>query len=240
MAKHGSLELTPRLQALADWVAPGAAVADIGTDHAFLPVWLALHQRVSSAIASDLREGPLAHAMETAVEWGVTEQIQFRLQNGLNGFSPHDADTIVIAGMGGENIAAILSDAPWTADGRHTLLLQSMSRTEVLRRFLADHGYQIRRERLVRDRGTIYAVMDAAGGSMALTTGQCYGGAALLHDPIGDRYLIEKIVRLQAAVGGLDRSAASADAAKADQLRGIIAELMKMREEWRHANCGSN
>ena len=233
MAKH--LELTPRLRLLADWVPQDAKLADVGTDHAYLPVWLVLHGRVASAIASDLRKGPLERARETGRTYGA-ERIDFRLCNGLADIRPEEADTIVIAGMGGENIASILAAAPWTADGRHTLLLQPMTHAEELRGFLVDHGYQVVREARVRDRGTIYPVLEATAGEMDLTLGQLWGGAKLIHDPLGDRYLIEKIIRLQGAVAGLNRSAAAADREKADGLRDILTALLAMREEWRHAN----
>lgn len=230
------LELTPRLALLAGWVPPGAKLADVGTDHAYLPVWLTLHGRVTSAIASDLRKGPLERARETGRTYGA-EGIDFRLGDGLAFIRPEEADTIVIAGMGGENIAAILAAAPWTADGRHTLLLQPQTRAEELRRFLMDHGYAITREALVYDRGTIYPVMEATAGEMTLSLGQLWGGAKLLRDPLGDRYIIEKIIRLQGAVAGLNRSADPADRQKADGLRDILTALLAMREEWRHANC---
>lgn len=233
----GALELTPRLQLLADWVPPGARLADVGTDHAYLPVWLWLHRRVASAIACDLREGPLARARETGRTYGA-DGVEYRLGNGLAVVSPEEADTVVIAGMGGENIAAILARAPWTAGGRHTLLLQPQSRAEALRAFLAENGYAIRREALVQDRGTLYPVMEAGGGEMSLTLGQRHGGAALLHDPLGDRYIIEKIVRLQAAVAGINRSGGGRE--KGDALREIITALLSMREEWRNANGSSD
>lgn len=230
------LELSPRLALIASWIPQGAKLADVGTDHAYLPVWLTLQGRVTSAIASDLRRGPLERARETGRTYGA-EGIDFRLGDGLAFIRPDEADTIVIAGMGGENIAAILAAAPWTADGRHTLLLQPQSRANSLRRFLMDHGYAITREALVRDRGTIYPVLEAAAGKMELTLGQLHGGAKLLHDPLGERYIIEKIIRLQGAVAGLNRSAAPADREKADGLRDILTALLSMREEWRHANC---
>lgn len=230
------LELSPRLALIAGWVPPGAKLADVGTDHAYLPVWLTLHGRVASAIASDLRKGPLERARATGRTYGA-EGIDFRLGDGLAFIRPDEADTIVIAGMGGENIAAILAAAPWTADGRHTLLLQPQTRAEELRRFLMDHGYAITREALVCDRGTIYPVMEAGAGEMTLSLGQLWGGAKLLRDPLGDRYIIEKIIRLQGAVAGLNRSAEPADRQKADGLRDILTVLLAMREEWRHANC---
>lgn len=229
--------LTPRLRQLADWVPPGARIADVGTDHAYLPVWLRLHGRVVSAIACDLREGPLARARETGRTWGV-DGVDYRLGNGLTVVSPEEADTVVIAGMGGENIAAILARAPWVAGGKHTLLLQPQSRAETLRAFLAENGCVIRREALVEDRGVLYPVMEAGAGEMNLSLGQLYGGAALLHDPLGDRYIIQKIIRLQTAVAGINRSGGGQE--KADGLRDIITALLSMREEWRRANSQGN
>ena len=230
------LELSPRLQLLADWVPQGVRLADVGTDHAYLPVWLTLHGRVTSAIASDLRKGPLERARETGRTYGA-EGIDYRLGDGLAFIRPEEADTIVIAGMGGENIASILAAAPWTADGQHTLLLSPHTKAEELRLFLMDHGYAIRREALVRDRGTLYPVMEVTAGEMTLTPGQLWGGAGLLHDPLGDRYIMEKIVRLMGAIAGKNRSERPEDREKADGLRDIVTELLAMREEWRHANC---
>jgi tRNA (adenine22-N1)-methyltransferase len=240
MEKREKLELTPRLRSLADWVEPGAKLADIGTDHGYLPVWLLLNGRIRSAIASDLRRGPLARAKETAAEFGVSEKLSFRLCDGLSGISAGETDTIVIAGLGGEKIAALLAAAPWTADGGHTLLLQPMTRAETLRGYLAAHGYLIFEERLVYDRDKLYPVLRVRAGKMDLSAGQLYGGAALLRDPLEDRYLMEEIIRFQAAVAGLNHSADRADLAKADRLRGIITALLEMREEWRHANRPEN
>ena len=238
MAKH--LELTPRLGLLASWVRPGAKLADVGTDHAYLPVWLMLHGGVSSAIASDLRPGPLHRARENAQAWGVMKRLDLRLCDGLSGIGPEECDTVVIAGMGGENIAAILAAAPWTADGRHTLLLQPQSWAESLRQFLSENGYRIAREELVLDRGTLYPAMEVTAGRQTLTTGQLWGGACLTRDPLGDRYLIEKILRLQGAVAGLAHSSRPEDREKADGLRDVLTALLSMREEWRHANGTGN
>ena len=229
------LELTPRLALLAQWVPQGARIVDVGTDHAYLPVWLTLQGRVAAAIAGDLRSGPLDRARQTGRRYGVEGRISFRLCNGLQAVGPEECDTVIIAGMGGENIAMILSQAPWTADGRHTLLLQPQSRAEVLRAFLQDHGCAIQREALAEDRGFLYPVLQAGAGRMTLTEGQLWGGAKLLRDPLGDRYLIQRILQLQAVVAGRNR-AAGRDAGT-DRVRAVITELMEMREEWRHANC---
>ena len=237
MAKK--LELTPRLQLLADWVPQGARLADIGTDHGYLPVWLSVQERIVSAIASDLRKGPLEHAKETGRIYGA-ERIDYRLGNGLAGIYPEETDVIVIAGMGGENIASILEAAPWTADGAHTLLLAPHTKAEELRRFLMENRYEILREELVYDRGTIYPIMEVTAGHMELSLGQLWGGAKLLNDPLGDQYMIEKMIRLFGAVAGLNRSDHPADREKADHIRDILTALIMMREEWRHANRPGN
>ena len=234
MAKQ--LELSPRLALLADWVPQGTSLADVGTDHGYLPVWLRLHGRVRSAIASDLRKGPLERAKAAGQTYGA-DGIDYRLGNGLSGIGADEAETIVIAGMGGETIASILAEAPWTADGKHTLLLSPHTRAEELRLFLMEHGYEIRREALVHDRGTIYPVMEAGAGKMDLSLGQLWGGVKLLNDPLGDRYIIEKIIRLMGAIAGKSRSASPEDGKKADSLRDTVTALLAMREEWRHANC---
>ena len=168
------------------------------------------------------------------------EHIDYRLGNGLAGIQPEETDVIVIAGMGGENIASILEAAPWTAEGNHTLLLAPHTKAEELRRFLMDNGYKILREKLVYDRGTIYPVMEVMAGYMELSLGQLWGGAKLAKDPLGDQYMIEKMIRLFGAVAGLNRSERPVDREKADHLRDVLTELIVMREEWRHANCSGN
>ncbi len=234
MAKR-ELELSTRLQLLADWVPQGARLVDVGTDHAHLPLWLAINGRVSFAIASDLRKGPLERAKENGARYGA-ENVEYRLCNGLEAIRPEEVDTISIAGMGGETIAAILEAAPWTKDERYTLLLSPHTKSEILREWLAENGYCIRREALIYDRNTLYPVMEVGKGEMKLSLGQIWGGAKLLHDPAGDRYLIQRIIRLQSAVAGANRSAAEEDRRRADETRDIITALLGMREEWRHAN----
>ena len=233
------LELTPRLALLASWVPPGARLIDVGTDHGYLPAWLIQNGRIEEAIASDLRPGPLSRAEDTARRCGVEGKMRLRLCPGLSAIGPEEGDTIAIAGMGGENIAMILSAAPWTADGAHTLLLQPQSRSEVLRRFLQDRGYRILRERLVWDRGILYPVLEARGGSMRLDPGRLLAGACIERDPLGDRRLIALILRDFAALSGLLRAGAG-EGEKAESLRQEITHLITLREEWRHANGTSN
>ena len=90
------------------------------------------------------------------------------------------------------------------------------------------------------DRGTVYPVMEVKAGHMKLSRGQLHAGVKLLHDPLQDRALIEKIIRQQAVVAGLNRTGRAEDQEKADAVRDLIGELLVMREEWRCDNCPSN
>lgn len=228
------LELTPRLQLLADWVPSHAKLVDVGTDHGYLPVWLLLTQRIDFAIASDLRKGPLERARETGATYGVSQQLSFRLYPGLEGVDPHEVDTVAIAGMGGETIAQILQAAPWTKAPGMRLLLQPMTRNETLRGFLAKEGYRIVREQLVADRGVVYPVLEVVPGEMTLSQGQQYGGVLSPQDPLADRYLVEKIIQQQHIIANRkDR----APQAVVDSLRDVVGSLLALREELRHGQC---
>ena len=140
------MELSPRLRSVAELVPRGARFADVGTDHAYLPVWLLQRGVISRAVVSDLRQGPLDRARSTAEKYGLTGRMDFRLCDGLSAIRPDEADTIAIAGMGGETVAAILAAAPWIWERDCLLLLQPMSAQPVLRQWLQAHGYAIRRE----------------------------------------------------------------------------------------------
>ena len=160
------MELTPRLQAIAEQVPQGARFADVGTDHGYLPVWLLRSGRIDSGIAADLREGPLNRARETAQRFGVADQISFRLCDGLSAIRPEEADTVAIAGMGGETIISILDAAPWTKEGT-LLLLQPMTGCAELRLWLQEHGYQITGELIAREGEKLYSILTVKGGEMS-------------------------------------------------------------------------
>lgn len=140
-----------RLLAVADMVRQGSRVADIGTDHAYLPVHLVENGIAPSAIASDLRSGPCASAAKTVAAAGLTDKISVRQGDGLSSVAAEETDDIVIAGMGGETIAAVLTAAPWVRQERLRLILQPMSKVEVLHRYLMRSGFAIDRELTVQD-----------------------------------------------------------------------------------------
>ena len=162
-----TIHLTPRLQMTADLAPEGARLADVGTDHAYLPAALILEGKIPWAIAADLRQGPLDRARATVRECGLTGRVAFRLCDGLTGIQPGEVDAVVIAGMGGETIAAILSAAPWVRTGDVPLILQPMSSFPDLRGWLQGNGFAIQEERLAREGEMLYTALLVRAGEMA-------------------------------------------------------------------------
>lgn len=155
------ITLDKRLSAVAVLVRHGSRLADIGTDHAYLPVHLVQAGVCPSAIASDIGAGPLDAARRTVTENGLTSEIALRLGDGLSTVSADEVDDIAIAGMGGETIAAILEAVTYVKDRRLRLILQPMTRAEDLRRWLLHNGFSILEEHLIIDGRHLYPVMAA-------------------------------------------------------------------------------
>lgn len=229
------LELTPRLRAVAELVRSGAALADIGTDHAYLPVWLLLEGRICRAIAADLREGPLDRARLTAKEYDCRDNLTFRLCDGLSGIGAEEADTIVIAGMGGETIAAILEAAPWTPNGAYTLILQPMSAQNDLRRWLWQHGYAIKKEQIVREGEKLYNILVASyGDAIPMSIGEEWAGCQHpgMEQELRGEYLGRLLDKTARAVAGISRGSGEKDRERLEELCAVHAALKAMKEEW--------
>lgn len=155
------LKLKPRLKMAADMVRAGSRVADIGTDHAYLPTALILEGKIPSAIAADLRKGPLENAEATVRSYSIADKVQLRLSDGLKLVMPDEADDIVIAGMGGILITEILTAAPWVKDKAKRLILQPQSHSEDVRKYLSDNGFEIIEETACFEDGKVYICMCA-------------------------------------------------------------------------------
>ena len=209
------ITLSPRLVAIASMVPKGAFAADIGTDHGYIPVWLVRNEICARVIASDIRPGPLDSARHSAAAYGVSNEIEFVLADGLEG-CPQTVDTVMIAGMGGENIAGILERAPWTKNDV-LLLLQPMTKSFELRIWLKENGYKVIAERLVRDSGKIYPVIAAAAGTdKDYLPGEAYTGKVDLvsEEELFPEYLSGLIERQERILEALKRSNKTEDAEK--------------------------
>lgn len=225
------MELSPRLRMIADLVPFGARFADIGTDHAYLPVWLILQGTIKDAIAADLRAGPLERAKETAVKYNVSQYMDFRLCDGLTGINEAEADVIVIAGMGGETISHILTEAPWTKSTDKMLILQPMSSQEDLRQWLGQNGYAIKKEHIVREDKTLYNIMIVnAGEENAMTAAELLAGRQS-NDPLRGDYLDLLIFKLSRALDG-QRSAAHLNEETIRHTSDLLDSIKAMKKEW--------
>ncbi|NLM51487.1 MAG: SAM-dependent methyltransferase [Firmicutes bacterium] len=159
------MKLTPRLQAIAELIPPGSVVADIGTDHAYLPVYLLQEQICGQAIAADVKEAPLAQAQETVAAFNCHQKIDLRLGDGLDVLKEEDGvDTIVIAGLGGRTIVRILAKGQEKLKGIKRLILQPMNESGCLRLYLAKNGFAIVAEKLVTEGKRLYEIILAMPG----------------------------------------------------------------------------
>ncbi|EXX91873.1 SAM-dependent methyltransferase [Paenibacillus darwinianus] len=157
------LKLSKRLLAIADLVPPGARVADIGSDHAQLPVYLVQSGKAVSAIAGELNEGPLRAARSQIAAAGLTGRIQARQADGLAAIEAGEADCVTVAGMGGALMSAILTqgEADGKLQGVTTLVLQPNVGEDAVREWLLANGWYLAAERILEEDGKIYEVLQA-------------------------------------------------------------------------------
>ncbi len=159
------MKLSKRLATIAALVPPGSRLADIGTDHAYLPVYLVSEGIVPSAVAGEVNQGPFRAAGEALDRVGLTDRIDLRFGDGLAVLAPGEVDTAVIAGMGGPTIVEILDACPEVTASLSCLVLQPMLGGGVVRRWLAASGWHIVAEALVEEDGRLYEVIAAAPGA---------------------------------------------------------------------------
>ena len=148
----------------------GKGIIDVGTDHGCIPIQLALHEYPGTLIASDIATGPLNTAREAAKRAGVASRIEFIQCDGLSLCEPDQIDCIVIAGMGGDTICSILDQAEWLFSEEYYLVLQPMTRAEVLRYWLVHNDYKIVREAVICDSPHVYQIFCAAPGKSSSYT----------------------------------------------------------------------
>ncbi len=222
-----------RLALCASMVRPGAALADVGTDHAYLPVWLAKRGAVRHAVASDVRPGPLERAKRNIERWRVGDVVETRLSDGLDGIGPGEADDIVIAGMGGLMMAEIVRRTPWLKNGEKRLILQPMTRAVDLRRSLAEEGFAILREDAAQEEGRYYTAMLCAYDP-ARSSGNAlypYVGRLTAETPEGRACLRRVTGRLRAREAGLLHDGEQEKALELSRVRQQIESMIAWQEQ---------
>lgn len=154
--------ITARLQSIIDY-AHGRVIADVGTDHAFIPIELICTERAEKVIASDIRRGPLDSAMRNINAAGMGDKIETRLGSGLSVLKSGEADMIIVAGMGGEMIEKIIKEDENTARASE-LILQPMNSQYELRKFLIGSGFTIKDEEIAVEGFKVYNIMLVESG----------------------------------------------------------------------------
>ena len=152
------IKISKRLCTAASYVRDGAVVADIGTDHAYLPIYLALNGKISNAIASDINEGPINKARENITKYNLTDKINTCIANGLDGIEKYSPSDIVICGMGGELIAQIIDNSEYVKKQGIRLILQPMTSIKELREYL-QNGFFVIDEDIVYEDNKIYQII---------------------------------------------------------------------------------
>ena len=201
-------KLDERLVACAEFVRGNSKVADIGTDHAYLPIYLIKTGKIQYAIASDIRKGPLLNAENNLKRYHLQENIEIRLSNGLEKIHREEVDDIIIAGMGGEIIVDILSKANWVKDKAKRLILQPMSMEEKVRQFLYREKFKIIGERIVISDGKVYTVMCAEFFGEDYKTTELYPFIGTLENSLNEEtkiYISKKINSLKNQLKGLKK-----------------------------------
>lgn len=225
--------MNKRLQAIHSLICQGRGVVDVGTDHGYIPVALAQNGYGGKIIASDIRPGPLQAARSSAKSADVEDKIDFLLCDGLDGCEKTAIDTIVIAGMGGDSICGILDRAEWCMTPDYTLILQPMTKAEVVRYWLAYNGYEFLDEVLVKDGGIIYQVIRARiKENTSLSLAELFTGeyALAVKNPLFGEYLDTLISRFETGIKGLE-SAKDCRPCSLSLKKQICSQLLEMREK---------
>lgn len=175
------MNIGSRLEAVASLIDKNSILADIGTDHAYLPTYLIEKNIISKALACDIATGPCEAARQTVAMHGLKKQIEVRLGGGLTVLQPGEAESIAICGMGASTIIMIFEESPEILASAKQLVLQPMAGAPVLRKWLGEHGWEIIDEKLVDDAPHFYEIISARKGEVKnYSTAEQYLGPVLL------------------------------------------------------------
>ncbi len=197
--------LSKRLAAVCDLVPGANCLADIGTDHAYVPIRLLETGRIVSAIASDIHEGPAQRAKEDILRAGFSEKISVRVGAGLSTLTPGEADGAVIAGMGGLMILQILEEGSDVARAMDFLVLQPQNHQKELRLWLSENGYAIDAERLAREDRRFYEILRVRRGEMTISEREAETGLLPFRetDPLFPDFLSHLIQKKNLTIQGI-------------------------------------
>lgn len=227
------MKLSYRLETIASFVRKGSIVADIGTDHGYIPIYLVNNEIIPSALAMDVRKGPLLRAEEHVWEYGLQDQIVLRLSDGLTKLLPGEADTVIIAGMGGGLLIHILSEGKHVWDSVAHFILSPQSDISDVRAFLAENGFSIERETMITEEGKFYTIMDVVRGTMTLEKKiYCRFGRHLIEE--SNTVLKEYLEKEKKTLSDIADSLEGQDSEGAKKRQSEIAKELALIEEADH------
>ncbi len=224
--------LSDRLQAIADFVLPDESIADIGTDHGFVPIVLLESGRVPFAVLSDINEGPVEKAKSHLAEHSIPEsRYALRHGDGLLTVEPFEVSTVIIAGMGGENIIDILAFDIAKTKSFKRLILQPRKRPDLLRKWLYENGFSIIYEKLVKEQEKICEIIVAelavSPVRVPCDINEFYLPEKMRADVLFDEFLSEYIRKLHVVLDNMDNSESAAEIRRPWEERLRYAETLK-------------
>lgn len=229
------MQIGSRLETIGRLVTAGSVVADIGTDHAYLPVWLIEQGCIQKAIAGDIAQGPCQAARSTIAQHGLQQQVEVRMGSGLSVVQPGEASCITIAGMGASTMIAILEADMSVAEAAEALILQPMAGAASLRKWLCTHGWELVDEELVDDAPHFYEIMAARRGvSRAYSEAEYAVGPVLLakQHALLTKQLERQLSTTRQLLENMGRSERAKESSKYKELQKLQAALEVLADEY--------
>jgi tRNA (adenine22-N1)-methyltransferase len=217
------MEIKGRLKAIADFVRPCDISCDIGTDHAYIPIYLIKNEICNKCIAADKKEGPLRTARANIIKEDLKDRIEIRKGYGLEPIARGEADTVIITGMGGMLINEILSHSIDKTKRIRSIILQPMNAVEKTRKWLLKSGYEIKREVLQKEDNKIYCIIETVWCGNAQNEDDVfyYIGKKLIEkkDPLLLEYIGKQLIRFDKKIKGIGLSSQKKGLKEAVSLR---------------------
>ena len=229
------MQLSQRLSSVASMVTAGNCLADVGTDHGYVPIYLYERNVIPHAIAMDVNKGPLERATLHIAESGMKEAIETRLSDGLAALKPGEAESVVIAGMGGPLIIRILSAYPETTESLKELILQPQSEIPEVRIWLYENGYEIVEEHMVFEDGKYYPMFKAVKNPQTERLSDLeykFGKLSVLGEKdVLKAYLVREVTNKQNILKKLMEENSEKSKGRAEEMKALLAELEEMLRE---------
>lgn len=217
-----------RLKVCADMVSGNGIVCDVGTDHAYLPAYLIENNICDYAIASDINEGPLKFAQQTIIKYHIEDKIRLLKSDGLKNIPSENVSDVVIAGMGGETIAEIISGTQWLKSGVN-LVLQPMTRAGYLRKWLYKNGFEIAEEKAVIQDRFIYTAIRAFYSGYKFNIGKVteIAGRINIETDAGMKYCQNQLSKINNIAMGLSKAGKTADSQEYQRIAERLTAMME-------------